>query len=81
MTNELMPCPFCGGEAVLIQKSSGYVVNPATITNSYIAGCYKCDIFTKAHESKIWQGKDGKVNIEANGATSAIKAWNRRVKE
>jgi len=78
MMNELMPCPFCGGKAVLIQKSSGYVINPPTITNSYIVGCEKCDIFTKAYESKIWQDKDGKVNIESNGATVATRVWNRR---
>ena len=34
--------------------------------------------FTKYYQSDIWQGEDGVVNIDANGAADAIEAWNRR---
>jgi hypothetical protein len=46
--------------------------------NSYVVGCERCGIFTERYESDIWQGRDGVVNIDANGAWDAIDAWNRR---
>lgn len=77
----LKSCPFCGGEARLIQKSHGSQSSPTRITNSYVVGCDKCRIYTEYHQSDIWQGADGVVNIDANGAIDAIEAWNRRVGE
>ena len=75
----LKSCPFCGGEARLIQKLHGSQNNPTRITNSYVVGCEKCRIYTEYYQSDIWQGADGVVNIDANGAIDAIEAWNRRV--
>ena len=51
------------------------------IINQYVAGCEKCQVYTKYYQSDIWQGKDGMVHIDANGAIDAIEAWNRRVKD
>lgn len=77
----IKPCPFCGGEAVLIQTSHGTCSNPAQIKNAYKVGCKKCNIFTWRYESSIWQGEDGVVHIDANGAMDAMEAWNRRTQD
>ena len=79
--SELKPCPFCGGEAKLIQKTQGLGNSPMRIINQYVAGCEKCQVYTKYYQSDIWQGKDGMVHIDANGAIDAIEAWNRRAKD
>lgn len=78
MEIEPRPCPFCGGAATLSQRTSGYRLNPVTITNTYRVGCERCSIYTKTYESKIWQDNCGVVQIEANGAMDAIDAWNKR---
>ena len=81
MSNDIriLPCPFCGGEAELIQKTNGYT--SGKITNQYIVECEECGIHTKTYESKIYQLDDGRVCIDKNGAVDAIDVWNRRAGE
>lgn len=79
--DELKPCPFCGGEATLIQKTSGYKTYPVVIKNAFVAGCESCNIYTPAFESEIYQTTDGEVHINSTGAEKAIETWNRRVGE
>lgn len=79
--SELKPCPFCGGKATLIQKSSGYKTNPMMLKNGFVAGCESCNIYTPAFESEIYQSNDGEVHINSTGAEEVIEAWNRRVGE
>ena len=67
MTEELKPCPFCGGKAELhlIQMYEGdepYAVN---------IRCPECGV-NGAEEWKV-DGKDFKQR--------AVKKWNKRVKE
>lgn len=66
--NELKPCPFCGGKAIMsvVEKSGGYLATIYCTSDSAI-GC-----FTK---STHW-GLEKKWAIE-----SAEKAWNRREPE
>lgn len=42
---ELLPCPFCGGEAIF-DKQVAY------ITSSFRVKCSKCEIGTELHEYK-----------------------------
>lgn len=79
---KILPCPFCGGEAELIQTKSGYTSGqPIKILNQYIVECEECGIHTKTYESEIYQLDDGIVHIDKNGAVDAIDAWNRRAGE
>lgn len=76
--NKLKPCPFCGGKATLIQKTSGYKSKPMMLKNGFVAGCEPCNIYTPVFESEIYQTNDGEVHIISTGAEEAIEAWNRR---
>ena len=63
MPNELKPCPFCGGEAKLVNQKvmGGY-------DYSFVR-CKKCDIGTQKYE----------VSTEYCSSDKAISTWNRRV--
>ena len=64
---ELKPCPFCGGEAVLVSHS---------VCSGEIACVGDCN-FTSA---KFW---DNMLNheVEKKWTEKAIEAWNRRAGE
>ena len=79
--NKLKPCPFCGGEATLIQKSSNYRTEPVVIRNTFVVGCEFCDIYTPEFQSAIYQTSNGEVHINSTGAEEAAEVWNRRVGE
>lgn len=76
---DLKTCPFCGGEAKLIQTSTGFRQRSSTITNEYIVSCTDCEVTTPSFESDILQDENGLVIIAKNGAVDAMEAWNRRV--
>ena len=75
---KLKPCPFCGGDAILIIKEDCNW-STGTIKNLFLVRCDQCQISTKYYDSRIWQDRDGEVHIERNGAECAIDIWNRRV--
>lgn len=78
---ELRRCPFCGGEARIIQKSGCYTGNPATIMNEYVVGCERCNIYTPNFKSKVWLDSQGELHVDQIGADEAAKAWNRRASD
>lgn len=59
----LKPCPFCGGEGVVIIRECEYPVNPK-IRPSYGVECKSCKAKT-----------DPWYTCEEN----AVNAWNRRI--
>lgn len=74
MSDELKPCPFCGGEAELVDISSG------TGKAQFAVVCGACGASSKAYKpfgnyKRSWH-KEASV-IEAQEYTT--KAWNRRV--
>lgn len=66
---ELKPCPFCGGEAVLIKRSA--CVGHGDYCNEFFVTCKKChargDVFD-----------DYLCELHEKLAREATEAWNRR---
>lgn len=75
MTEQLKPCPFCGGEATITEYASGHKGN-GTFTADYKAGCDKCKIHF-CHNSEFCL-VDGQPRVTVNGYKLAVEAWNRR---
>lgn len=80
MTYTLKACPFCGGEAKLVKKRSGYRDNPIAIMNSWTVECTSCDVDIGTFSSIIYENDEGSLVVEKSGPTNAVDAWNRRAK-
>lgn len=65
---ELMPCPFCGGTAVSVQKIEPYLYRPVK-NHPFSVVCWECDLFF---------GYDDDYGGMFDTEAEAIKAWNRR---
>ena len=64
--SELKPCPFCGGEAVLLLRCRNGIPSGDAGTEAVIQ-CNKCNVkFTRWALKKNWAKE------------SVIDAWNRR---
>lgn len=76
--DELKPCPFCGGEALLRVQEVNYGICGAWVQ------CTNCEAQTNymnTHELALRQGKISTPLTEESrqrGIDNAIKAWNRR---
>ena len=59
---ELKPCPFCGGKAIIMQHWKDFK------TNKYIVKCIKCgaqtDAAVKEHISILWNTRKPMLDIE-----------------
>lgn len=55
MENELLPCPFCGGEAAIYEE----------ILGGYIVQCHECcgqiGIMTKERAIAAWNTRAGRI--------------------
>lgn len=78
---ELLPCPFCGGEAHFIKISN--ISTHMGVGFDYIIACSecKCTPIQKAKEMNIWLDKNGEVKMTEASAVvrqNMIDEWNTR---
>ena len=81
--NELLPCPFCGGEAH-VHTTNKYATG-ITCGFTYIIECSECGCtpIEKPKNMNVWLDKSGVVQVESAGETvfnEMVKVWNTRVK-
>ena len=69
--NDLKPCPFCGGHAMLCHIIEPRIYRPNRY-HPYCVICVACDLFFGYDEDY-----GGMFDTEAE----AIKAWNRRTSD
>lgn len=81
MNEQLKPCTFCGGKAVLRRVHNKYSISPTTIRDTWNVTCENGCCTTKDCEDNIYHGNNGDILAEANGAWEAIDVWNRRVSD
>ena len=73
MTDELKPCPFCGGQA------SEWRQEAYSIDSSYdCIGCKSCGVVIP-HDAKSWDAL--KRVWRGDERKEAIAVWNRRTQE
>ncbi len=72
---QLRPCPFCGGEAVLENTLSGAAYK-GKFSQIYRVGCKACKFYLR-RDSDFYI-ENGEVVFIKNGYKDAIKAWNTR---
>ena len=78
MNEQLKPCPFCGGKAILQRVYSGYSTGPTTIKDIWEITCENGCCKTNKYTDNIYHDTNGEIVAEANGAQQAIEIWNKR---
>lgn len=78
---DLKRCPFCGGEASLLTKSS-IARNPIRGWEFGIV-CERCAVSTPKtdYRLEVQLGHKGQITTLTDEREMAIEAWNRRVSE
>lgn len=66
---ELKRCPFCGGEAAIVENESPRLYRPVR-NHPYYVCCYECDLLF---------GYDVDYGGEFDKKEDAVEAWNERV--
>ena len=80
MSEELKPCPFCGGKAMflnIINKTSHL-----TVGVMFKIKCMKCGTeLPKSYECEMYIDQDGGIRTEKDERMKAIADWNRRASD
>jgi len=75
MNENLKPCPFCGGMAILSQVTrKGHGGCDLFSWNVY---CRECNVKTPIREDEAVRD-DGGIRLVKDGRSDSISAWNRR---
>ena len=87
-SEELKPCPFCGGEAEIVRVEEDLNIYLEHFTSENLDKLYarfyvrctdkECGCMTKRYYTVVGISEEGSVLVMRNGAKSAIDAWNRR---
>lgn len=72
---KLLPCPFCGGKAILEYNHRAFIKKQTT--KVAFVRCKECN--ARSGRFKLSDYGHTSYSVEANNA--AIEAWNRRNKE
>lgn len=76
---KLKPCPWCGGEATMIQNSYETIGQGAIVRFNLFLKCSDCgSIPPKGHFSVSFEHHELDVIVGLNGLNDAIRSWNRR---
>lgn len=76
---KLKQCPWCGGEATIIQNSYELSSSGLIFKLNLFLKCADCGaIPPKGHFSVSFEHHDLDVVVGLNGLNDAIRSWNRR---
>ena len=76
---ELKPCPFCGGKAIIRSITSWARHNKRCM--KYDICCNNCSVYGFCFETKAIFEENGKITVDETERTEAIEKWNRRYKD
>lgn len=71
---DLLPCPFCGGEAYLERNHRAFVQGQSTKVT--FVRCRRCN----ARTARFELARFGRSSHSAEAERLAKEAWNRRIK-
>lgn len=89
---ELKPCPFCGGRAVLQQSEAkignarfpdgyGGFTSKLALAYEWVVCCSDCGSYGIACHDRIYRNESGELIVHVDGRKGAIDSWNRRAAE
>lgn len=80
MSEELKPCPFCGGNAMFLtitNKSS-----QSSVGVMFKIKCMKCRIeFPKSYECEMYMDQEGGIRTGRDERAKATTDWNKRAND
>lgn len=82
MSNELKPCPFCGGEAIIEQTAYG-TADLSSVRLSFAIRCKRCGASAPnaCGYIAINLSNNGELNAWHDDRNPATAAWNRRAND
>lgn len=77
--NELKPCPFCGGKAMISRRT----LDDRTRYDHWfiVVRCASCYASAAPQTADVIDTEDGQPILDPDAELRAVQAWNRRVTE